>query len=265
MRVLLVSLFDEWCLGLRALSAYLKDHGHETHIAYLRGMPEMHDEAGKGDPNGFHAPPGSVSHADFDALAALAKDIEPGLIGLSLTSNFFGLAVKTTAVLRETCSAPIVWGGIDPTANPDLAVQHADYVCIGEGEGAMLELVEGIEAERSCDDIPNLCVLRNGAMHRNDVRPLIQDLDTLPWADFDAGNKSYIHNGQAVRDGLPDGSYLLEEYPMLSGRGCPYSCTYCCNSMLRDLYGNKAMCANVRCATSWMRSRTLFVATQRSA
>ncbi|MCX7015485.1 MAG: radical SAM protein, partial [Candidatus Sumerlaeota bacterium] len=239
LRILLVSLFDEWCLGLRSLSAVLRAEGHSVFIASLRSMYEMHDAAGQGDPDGYHAPPGSVAGRDFRALADLARRLRPDLIGLSLTSNYYGLAVKATALLREAVGVPIVWGGIDPTANPDLAIEAADVVCLGEGEGAVADLARAIAAGQPFDRVPNLWVRADGEIRRNDVRPLIGDLDRLPFPDFDPRGKFYLHDGQAREGARPAVSKLNTVYPTLCARGCPFSCTYCCNSMLRDLYGTK--------------------------
>lgn len=237
MRVFLLSLFDEWCLGLRTLSSVLRHEEHEVALAYLRSISEMHDEAGKGDPEGYHVPPGSVSGADFRALEQLVRDFKPGLIGIGLTSNYTGLAKKITALLRRASNAPIIWGGIDPTANPDIAIESADIVCMGEGEGAMAELAARLAGGKPYADVANLWVRIDGEIRRNPVRPLVENLDHLPLPDFENQGKYYIHGGQAIPGGLPEVSNLHEAYPILAGRGCPFSCTYCCNSMLRSLYG----------------------------
>ncbi|MCX7012912.1 MAG: radical SAM protein [Candidatus Sumerlaeota bacterium] len=242
LRILLVSLFDEWCLGLRSLSAVLRADGHTVFLAWLRSMAEMHDAAGEGDPEGYHTPPGSVAGRDFRALADLARRLDPDLVGLSLTSNYYGLAVKTTALLREALGVPgvpVVWGGIDPTANPDLAIEAADIVCLGEGEGAATDLARALAAGQPIDHIPNLWVRSNGGIQRNDVRSLIANLDRLPFPDFEPRGKFYVHGGEAREGAPPAVSHLNTSYPTICSRGCPFSCTYCCNSMLRDLYGAK--------------------------
>lgn len=239
MKVLLVSLFDEWCLGIRYLASYLEAHGHEAVLAFLGAMPDMHGRDGEGDAEGYHVPPASVSGADFRALEALARDQAPGLIGISLTSNFSGLAARVTERLRRAGGAPIVWGGIDPTVNPDLAIEHADYVCIGEGEEALLELVEALSRGGDTRQIANIWARVEGVVHRNPVRPLIENLDALPWPDFRPDHAWYVHGGEARRGFLPAESDLWRQYPIVTGRGCPYRCTFCCNSVLRDLYGER--------------------------
>lgn len=239
MKVMFIALYDEWCLGLRQLSALLKREGHEVSMALVKSLPEMHGEEALNDPDGFHVPPASVSGADFKVLMDLVSKLSPDLIGLGFTSNFNGLAQHITARLRKVTDAPIAWGGIDPTANPDVSIEHADIVCVGEGDGAVVDLASRLEKGEPIHDIPNLWVRHEGEIVKNAVRPLIQDLETLPYSDFDPADKYWISDGVAHEAELHPESHLISSYPIMTTRGCPYACTFCCNSLLRDMYGNK--------------------------
>lgn len=239
MKILFLALFDEWCLGLRQLSATLKREGHHVSLAVLKSLPEMHGCEGENAPEGFHVPPASVSGADFAALTSLVSRLQPDLIGLGFTSNFSGLAQHVTALFRKITKAPIAWGGIDPTANPDISIEHADIVCVGEGDEAILELTQRMMAGEPITDIANLWVRQDGQIFKNAIRPLLTDLDSLPFADFDPQDKYWISDGKAREGELHPDSHLLRSFPIMTTRGCPYACTFCCNSMLRDMYGNK--------------------------
>ena len=97
----------------------------------------------------------------------------------------------------------------------------------------MAEFTDAVAAGRDYSAIPNLWVKKRGPggglpgsreITRNFVRPLIKDLDALPFADRDLymGYK-YFHN-------KPFEGFL-------AGRGCPYDCTFCFNHQFRELYG----------------------------
>lgn len=59
-------------------------------------------------------------------------------------------------------------------------------VCIGEGEGAIQDIVQCLGDGGNIDRIPNLWVRRpDGSVARNEVRPLIENLDSLPFPDRD--------------------------------------------------------------------------------
>ncbi|MBN1477575.1 B12-binding domain-containing radical SAM protein [Candidatus Sumerlaeota bacterium] len=239
MRVLLLSIFDEWCLGLRLLTSLLRREGHEVSLAFLGSIPQANTDAGANDPEGYHVPPASVSGGDLEALRQLTGEFKPELIGVSYTSHYFGLAERATVEMRRASDAPVIWGGVDVTANPDLAIQIADFACVGEGEGAMMDLVHALTSGEDCTGIPNLWVRRDGEIHRNDVRPVIRDLDALPYPDFIPAGRDWIAGGRVNRATIPDGSNLHHSYPIMASRGCPFSCTYCCNSMYREIYGSR--------------------------
>ncbi len=69
---------------------------------------------------------------------------EPNLIGVSVLSTFYKLACSVTSMLRERFDATIVWGGIHPTVRPEDCLKYADVVCLGEGEGAIVELARAL-------------------------------------------------------------------------------------------------------------------------
>ncbi len=236
--VAFVSLFDEWCLGVRSMSTLLREKGHKSSIIYFRDLHSFNDKQGEGDPNGFHNPPGSVHSRDIDALIRHLHDLQPTIVGFSFMSNFHGLAIFLTKRLKkEFPNLPIVWGGSDPTVNPDQGVQHADYVCQGEGEEAMLELAEAIVAGTPTDSIANLWVKTEDGHKPNPSRPTEKDLDNYPLTDFDQTDKWYLHDGRVDLGIYPPQSHLHRNYPTMTSRGCPYNCSFCCNSNYRELYG----------------------------
>jgi radical SAM superfamily enzyme YgiQ (UPF0313 family) len=236
--VAFVSLFDEWCLGVRSMSTILKDKGHKTSIIYFRDLTVLNDTQGEGDPNGYHNPPASVSGRDVEALLRHIRELQPTLLGFSFMSNFHGLAIfLTQQVKRAFPDLPVVWGGSDPTINPDQGIQHADYVCQGEGEEMIVELVEALQSGASVNGIANLWFARDGETVRNSPRPTEKDLDNYPLTDFELKDKWYLHDGMVEEGIYPPQSHLHTNYPTMTSRGCPYNCSFCCNSNYRDLYG----------------------------
>ena len=85
-------------------------------------------------------------------------------------------------------------------------------------------------------------------MISNPVRKLDPNLDALPFPDYSGGDHYILHKGQLV----PVTHELLDQnlegqYLTLSSRGCMFSCTFCCNNFLKDLYKD----------SKWLRKRTI--------
>ncbi|MCX8012509.1 MAG: B12-binding domain-containing radical SAM protein, partial [Desulfobacterota bacterium] len=120
---------------------------------------------------------------------------------------------------------PIIGGGIHATADPEgvMASGYFDFVCIGEGETALSDLVTRLEKGVDYTDIPNLWVNFNGKVIKNKVGPFI-DLAKLPPKDYE------IFDFQKMIDAK--GGWV----GVMASRGCPYRCTYCFNHQIVNIY-----------------------------
>jgi anaerobic magnesium-protoporphyrin IX monomethyl ester cyclase len=103
-----------------------------------------------------------------------------------------------------------------------------DGICIGEGEGAILDLANELAAASpggsSRLDIPNWWFKVDGSVVKNAPRPLIADLSALPQPD---------------RELIYAASPVLERSRIkhfLGSRGCPYDCSYCFNHAYYAVY-----------------------------
>lgn len=221
-------------IGVRSLSAYLKAKGHDARIIYL--LSAYHEY--------YDVFPDSL----YDQLAEACRDSD--LIGFSLTSNFHREAVKATRRLKKL-NKPIVWGGIHPTLCPDLCIKEVDIISRGESEEALLELTEAVSRGSGYSGIKNLWIRTNSPdgqerIVKNPVRPLIQDIDSMPFNDLDF-ESHLLSEGGALKRITPDlmKRYMTSgntwegriDYYLSTSRGCPFRCTYCCNSGLHELYG----------------------------
>lgn len=155
--------------------------------------------------------------ADPAAVAAEVVAAAPDLIGLSMTTRQWLRGRELTAAIRAVCPAPVIAGGLHPTFSPEevLGSPGFDYVCLGEGEEAMLDLAEALAAGRATDRIANVWK-RGGA--KPGLRPPFDPLDRLPFL---------------ARDVLDEPPGVIH---MATQRGCPFPCTYCAARMYNQLY-----------------------------
>jgi anaerobic magnesium-protoporphyrin IX monomethyl ester cyclase len=160
------------------------------------------------------------------------KEFNPDLIACTSTSHEFNDLLKILNVKLEF-NIPVIVGGPHATVAPDSVIsnEYVDIICRGEGEGALVELVDKMKNGSDITDIKNLWVKKNGKVYKNDVRPYVQNLDELPipdWGLFDSRHHIRPFEGKLKK-------YCFFE----SSRGCAYKCTYCINKIHHDIYHGK--------------------------
>ena len=223
--VLFNMLWEMGTLGLLNVVTYMEQKGYSPKHVYLT----KHD---------LETP------EELDAILSFIQKTHPALIGFSLmTFNFHRTRRISQEIKRNFPNIPIVWGGIHPIFDPEESLNYADYVCIGEGEEAMLDLVRSIENGYSTTRIPNVWHRKDGIVYRNDVRPLIQNLDDYPFPVLNWNNTFCLDEKRIVKLShrlyRKYVMYTGTMYDIMASRGCPYSCSYCCNALLRNIYRDK--------------------------
>jgi anaerobic magnesium-protoporphyrin IX monomethyl ester cyclase len=166
--------------------------------------------------------------ASADELLPALREYKPEIVAFSVMTGMHQWSLETARRVKEVLPCRIVFGGPHPTFFPEIIEQAAvDIICRGEGEGALTELADALSAGQSYRTIANLWLRdADGGIVRNDVRPLCQDLDTLPEPDRElyAAYPELYHNPVQV---------------VISSRGCPYDCTFCFNHQMAELYRGK--------------------------
>lgn len=160
-------------------------------------------------------------------LPRAAQRWQPDLIALSCMTGEHVQALDTAASIRAVLPhVPVIMGGAHPTCWPDVVRHPAiDMICRGEGEEAMVELADRFAANEPYEEVKNLTIKTDRGLQSNALRPLIQDLDRLPAWD------------REIYSGIPSCGLNVHHPMVLTGRGCPFSCSYCINSFFRELYG----------------------------
>jgi len=152
-----------------------------------------------------------IGRIDYeDALTA-------DLVGISTITSTANRAYAMAEAIREY-GVPVVMGGPHVTFLADEALQHCDYVVRGEGEEALPLLMQAIREKSDLSQIPNLSYRdENGEIRNNPQTSTINDLDSLPYPDF-----NLIVGWKKTKS-----FHSAPIYPVLTSRGCPYGCKFC--------------------------------------
>ena len=225
MKILLISLLPTTeNFGIKYIHSCLLQKGYQSAILFL---PRHDSKASK-------------------SLTEFIVSFHPSFIGCGFMSYEAPFAAYLGKYIKEKYpDIPFLVGGIHPTIDPEECLEYADVVSIGESEETVLEIAESVEENGSLKDIRNLAFKDGGMIRKNPLRPLIDDLDRLPFPEHFPAN-SYIHHRDKI---FPMNLRLFRNYTrydgkaynIISSRGCPFSCAYCCNSFLSKLYETKSI------------------------
>lgn len=191
-------------LGVGYLSSSLKAAGHETALLHIRKP---------------------ISQTEFMRKLMC---LSPDLVAFSSFTHQFSVVKEWAKWIKKTSGFLTLCGGVHSTIDPEDAISSPDIdmVCIGEGEAAMVELCNKMERKEEFSDIQNIWTKSNNIINKNSVRPLREDLDNIPFPDWELFNYPSLNEGKVGRISI------------LASRGCPYNCTYCSNHRIKEMYPN---------------------------
>lgn len=159
--------------------------------------------------------------------AAELEDFAPQLLAFSVITGQHTYYRRIAAVLREHLGVPTLFGGPHATFFPQEVEQPAvDAVCVGEGEDVIVDVAAALDAGADrVPELPGLWVKRaDGSVYQGPLRPLIEDLDRLPWPDRPVLRRASRLHAVAGR------------HHFIASRGCAYRCTYCYNHAAMDKF-----------------------------
>ncbi len=167
-----------------------------------------------------------VDIGDDKKLREVIEREKPDIVGITANTATFVSAKSIAKIVKDVDKDIKVFiGGIHATMCPDecIKVNYFDFILKGEAEYTALNLINHLK-DNKFDEINGLWYKINGEVIRNKDVDYIEDLDSLP---FPA--RHLIKNPLAY---LPSSARRLPVTIMMTSRGCPARCTFCCTKHL---------------------------------
>jgi len=198
---------DIFPMELGLLSSIVKQHGYGTRLIVVNTMKKLRE------------------------FSRILHEYEPDMVGFASISSQAMYAVEMAEKVKAWRDIPVIIGGKHASIAPDMLMDNPllDAVIVGEGEHAIIEILQALEAGRDFVGIKNVWFRRpDGEVIKNEQHPFI-DLDTLPYLDYTALDYQAILNRN------------YKTVTFMTGRGCPWDCTFCGVPMLKKT-GSGAFC-----------------------
>ncbi len=166
-----------------------------------------------------------------DHLKRLKKE-KPDLIGISSLTHEFSKAKILASQIKEELETPLIIGGYHVSLLPHHFNDTVfDMAVIREGEQTMLELMQLFEKKgafptEELKKIRGILYREGSTVKATEPRPLIEPLDKIPYPARDLLKMEEYYKTLRISVFGKLGIYM----PMMTSRGCPYKCVFCCNT-----------------------------------
>ena len=186
-----------------------------------------------------------VKEADIkEDFLKLVKEYKPDVVGLSSTEATYTLGRNLLKLIKDRKDILKIVGGAHPTLVPEevIAEEFVDVICVGEGEKALVELLDAIKDKKimmNClNHIPQNLEIDNlwfkqsqsGEIIKNPTK--LANVDDAPFQDWSAWpvppRASKTMRGKVSKTALVELT-----------RGCPHRCTYCANIFFNEKFKEK--------------------------
>jgi len=154
-------------------------------------------------------------------VEALRKD-KVDLVGFYLCSDSLKNAVSFIREIKKHLTVPVIAGGPGDVHYEELLQAGCEIVCFGEGDETIIDIADYYDGKKKIDGIKGIAYRDklDGRTVITPARPLVEDLDKLPFPHRDAGIVANYYDYLAYP--------LKKPYISVAGsRGCTYSCAYC--------------------------------------
>jgi radical SAM superfamily enzyme YgiQ (UPF0313 family) len=212
---LMSSHFNGLLLGLSYIASVLSKNGYEVKI-YNTDYKSSENYANQRELfEGYNEYKKILFNLNHPLWLEVKENIErysPDIIGITMLTGTYKSAENIGRIAKELNEeVVVVVGGTHPTVLPEETIknEYFDYVVRGEGEYSFLDLVNGVRIE----DIKGLTFInKRGEIVNNPDRNFVEDLDSLPFPSRDI----YLNDTRYM-----DYGYIM------TGRCCPFECTFC--------------------------------------
>jgi len=169
----------------------------------------------------------NAQHVDWPNLRTRIESANADIVASSSLATCNTYVVARTLQIAKEANPDLltVTGGQHFTATAQESLEafpEIDIIVRGEGEQTFSELAKRAQGKADFQKVDGVSFRRKGKIVHNQPRPLIEDLETLPYPGYHLV-KDFVHRYHFAAMAGRDAPYALVE----GARGCMHECSFC--------------------------------------
>ena len=152
---------------------------------------------------------GVLNAWDFDTYMQRLREEKPDWLIMESSTRTIGEDLRLAKAAKNEFKTKVIMTGQHPMAHPEEVLKVADFVCIGEYEFAVLDLILGKNPKNIPGVYPN-------------PRGELPDINLLPFPEDDDIRRIDYHEPNC----------RFKQIQMYGSRGCPRRCNFCAAATL---------------------------------
>ncbi|OGS40277.1 MAG: hypothetical protein A3K77_01235 [Euryarchaeota archaeon RBG_13_31_8] len=205
-------------LGLLYIGRVLEDEGHKVEI--IDFLAEKYP---------LKTLINNISSTDAIGISVFSSAYNESLRGGKYTYAYKECGKVAGFIKEIDTGLPIIIGGPHCTIRPEkslVEIPSADMSLEGDGEEAIKEIIKTLEGTKLASDLPGVYYRENNKIKKGKPAKIIENLDSIPFParhlvdkyDYGKTLKSYFFKPKFTS--------------IITGRGCPYNCSFCTRNAL---------------------------------
>lgn len=214
-KIVLVNPYPHYATGINEATVY-----PPLGLAYIAGILEKHNYVCK-------IIDANILRMHNDEVLKNIEELNPDVACVSINVATAKAGIALAHEIKKRFKKKVIMGGVHASTEPERVLKQslADAVVFGESEETVLELIKN-----KCDPmgIKGLAYLENDQLICTTKRPLIQNLDDLPWPAYHLLPPLKLYKSRSRKSPVA---------PIFTSRGCPYQCIFCSSSSKKSVFG----------------------------
>lgn len=161
-----------------------------------------------------------VEDLNLNSTVEKIKDMSPDIVVVDTSTPSISMDLQVTKAVKEELGITTILVDTHATVfHEELARKpYVDFVIRGEFEITLAELVNRLNENKDPRNVLGITYEKRGDVIITPDRPLLDDIDSLPYPDRDLIPQSNYKQQQVIKEPY---------FQLLGARGCPYRCVFC--------------------------------------